>query len=243
MGTPVRVESPDQHALTTIVDHHAALRRDLYERVRALRAAVAGRTSHQDAQSALVTFVDDSLLPHAAAEEATLYPAATTAAPLLVEAMLAEHRALTRHAGALARAESAVDALAAAEGLAAVFAVHVDKENEQLLPALVRDPEANLAELLEAMHEQLSEPHDAGRSDEDAAEELDVRRLPHGAGRHEAIFARLDALGTGERLVVVNDHDPRPLRYQLDAAWPETFGWEYLEEGPREWRVAITRRG
>jgi uncharacterized protein (DUF2249 family) len=72
--------------------------------------------------------------------------------------------------------------------------------------------------------------------------ELDVRSLPHGQ-RHEIIFARLDALAPGEALVIVNDHDPKPLRYQTSALWPDRFEWSYREAGPQVWRVAITRVG
>lgn len=73
-----------------------------------------------------------------------------------------------------------------------------------------------------------------------AADELDVRTLPHGK-RHEIIFGRLDALALGQELVIVNDHDPKPLRYQTEALFPDRFEWTYRETGPQVWRVAITR--
>jgi uncharacterized protein (DUF2249 family) len=72
--------------------------------------------------------------------------------------------------------------------------------------------------------------------------ELDVRTLPHGQ-RHEIIFGRLQALAAGESLVIVNDHDPKPLRYQAEALWPGSFTWNYHEAGPQVWRLAITRAG
>ena len=72
--------------------------------------------------------------------------------------------------------------------------------------------------------------------------ELDVRVLPHGQ-RHEIIFSMLDALLPGQELVIVNDHDPKPLRYQTAALWPDTFEWTYREAGPQVWRVAIARVG
>lgn len=75
-----------------------------------------------------------------------------------------------------------------------------------------------------------------------APDELDVRALPHG-GRHEVIFRRLNQLQPGEAFVILNDHDPKPLRYQTEALWPERFIWNYLETGPALWRVAITRAG
>jgi uncharacterized protein (DUF2249 family) len=68
---------------------------------------------------------------------------------------------------------------------------------------------------------------------------LDVRPLAPRA-RHETIFERLDTLAVGERLRLVNDHDPAPLRYQLDATRPGQFRWEYVEAGPEEWAIDIT---
>ena len=78
--------------------------------------------------------------------------------------------------------------------------------------------------------------------DPSAPDDLDVRTLPHGQ-RHEIIFSRLDQLQPGESLVIVNDHDPKPLRYQTAALWPDRFEWTYREAGPERWRVAITRAG
>jgi len=39
----------------------------------------------------------------------------------------------------------------------------------------------------------------------------------------------------------VNDHDPKPLRYQFEAEHRDAFTWDYLERGPRVWRVRIGR--
>lgn len=70
---------------------------------------------------------------------------------------------------------------------------------------------------------------------------LDVRPMPPKV-RHETIFERLDDLTLGETLRLVNDHDPAPLRYQLDATRPGHFVWEYVENGPEEWAIDITSR-
>ena len=40
-----------------------------------------------------------------------------------------------------------------------------------------------------------------------------------------------------------NDHDPRPLHYEIQAERPGRFDWEYLERGPEVWRVRIGRAG
>ena len=45
----------------------------------------------------------------------------------------------------------------------------------------------------------------------------------------------------GESFVLVNNHDPKPLRREFQAAYPDRFGWDYLEAGPERWRVRIGR--
>ena len=71
--------------------------------------------------------------------------------------------------------------------------------------------------------------------------ELDVRVLPP-RDKHPAIFSTFDALASGQSMVLLNDHDPKPLRYQLAAERPESFDWEYEAQGPELWRVRISRR-
>jgi DUF438 domain-containing protein len=46
--------------------------------------------------------------------------------------------------------------------------------------------------------------------------ELDLRPLPP-PQRHQKIFATWDSLKPGEALRIINDHDPKPLRYQFEA--------------------------
>ena len=60
--------------------------------------------------------------------------------------------------------------------------------------------------------------------------------------KHPAIFKTLFDLKPGEKMELVNDHDPRPLHYQFLMELPEQFEWEYLEQGPEVWRVAIEKK-
>lgn len=60
--------------------------------------------------------------------------------------------------------------------------------------------------------------------------------------KHSTIFARYDSLKSGENFELHNDHDPRPLYYQLSAQHGENLTWEYLEQGPAWWRVKIGKR-
>ena len=143
----------------------------------------------------------------------------------------------------------------------------------ELMPHVVAEEHALYSPGLDGMDEILGYPHDGAAHDdcgcdhdageaqdappqistqpeelpmstqpEEAEGDLDVRTLPHGQ-RHEIIFARLDQLQPGQALVIVNDHDPKPLRYQTAAMWPDRFVWSYLQAGPQIWRVAISRAG
>jgi uncharacterized protein (DUF2249 family) len=69
---------------------------------------------------------------------------------------------------------------------------------------------------------------------------LDVRSEPP-VRRHALIFETFEKLAPDAAFELVNDHDPKPLYYQLAAERPGTFTWEYLEEGPEVWRVRIGR--
>lgn len=70
--------------------------------------------------------------------------------------------------------------------------------------------------------------------------DLDVRTEPP-VRRHELIFNTFDELPVGDAFVLINDHDPKPLYYQLEAEQTGKFTWEYLEEGPEAWRVKVGR--
>lgn len=70
---------------------------------------------------------------------------------------------------------------------------------------------------------------------------LDVRVIPP-RDKHPAIFRTFDGLDRGQSMLLVNDHDPLPLRYQLVAERPDSFTWTYEEQGPEVWRVRIDRR-
>ena len=60
--------------------------------------------------------------------------------------------------------------------------------------------------------------------------------------KHPTIFNRFDQLNEGEILTIHNDHDPKPLYYQLLGQKGNIFTWEYLEEGPEWWRIKIRKR-
>ena len=61
--------------------------------------------------------------------------------------------------------------------------------------------------------------------------------------KHPTIFKKFDELVEGESFVIHNDHDPKPLYYQLLAERGNIFKWHYLEEGPSFWKVEISKFG
>lgn len=69
---------------------------------------------------------------------------------------------------------------------------------------------------------------------------LDVREMVP-KERHPMIFDTFKALAPGERFILVNDHDPRPLLYQFQNEHNGDYEWWPLEQGPSVWRIAIAR--
>lgn len=60
--------------------------------------------------------------------------------------------------------------------------------------------------------------------------------------KHPTIFIRFDELMEGESLIILNDHDPKPLYYQMLGERGNIFVWDYLAQGPEQWEVKITKR-
>jgi uncharacterized protein (DUF2249 family) len=247
----------DAEAAEQVEQHHA----EMAGRLALLTSDVvtAARSAHASAAlKALTSWLGDELVPHAAAEEQTLYPAAAQIAEtrLLVEAMLAEHALIHRLVADLESAADPVEGAAVARALQTVFESHLAKENDQLIPTLVASPRFSVAEMLGGMHELLGGHEEAtderatsdgahqcacGGHDEAGLPELDVRTIPH-AIRHATIFGALDGLRPGAGLLLVADHDPVPLLAQLEQRAPGAYAVAYRESGPEVWRLELVRK-
>lgn len=59
--------------------------------------------------------------------------------------------------------------------------------------------------------------------------------------KHPTIFRYFDALKGGETFRILEDHDPKPLYYQMKAIRGEIFCWKYIEQGPKRWVVQIRK--
>jgi uncharacterized protein (DUF2249 family) len=164
----------DRVAAQAVKRHHAQLAHGLDERVESLLQLVEDQylLKADRVRQDLLAYLRRELVPHVRAEEATLYPA-TAARPggqPLVDGMIGEHHAIIALVDELATAGSPARAAAAGRALAALFATHLAKENDLVLPLLVTAPEVCLADLLGGMHELLGvdEP-EAHAAAEDAA--------------------------------------------------------------------------
>lgn len=70
--------------------------------------------------------------------------------------------------------------------------------------------------------------------------EMDLRPYPP-TERHEMFYKAFADIKPGEAFEFVNDHDPKPLYYQMEAESKESFRWEYVEQGPEQWKVRVIK--
>lgn len=312
----------ETEAFEAMLLHHQDLESQVTKRVESLLITLTTEGRYESVTADLLAYLAEQVLPHAIAEEHSIYEAANSLSNLreAVAEMIAEHRELAASVEALGRSSDPAEITILAESIRHLFATHVAKENELLLPALRADSTVSLSHLLAQMHnlteaaqtdtlgtENRAVPDteadllalllesgdllaESGRGEEacrlvarawvtlrtprpelavkvtsalhrlirsvrtvpielsarrstgktDDINTLDVRPLAP-AKRHEAIFSTFDALAPGEDFLLLNDHDPRPLRYQFEAEHAGEFIWDYLEAGPRVWRVKIGR--
>lgn len=119
---------------------HAEMREVLDHWAGVLSAAADSGSPVRPVRNLLRAFLSDEVLPHARAEERTLYRAARRdpAMGLLVQELAREHRLLASMAGGLAEPARPADSAAQAAAISALFASHVAKEDSLLLPSLER---------------------------------------------------------------------------------------------------------
>jgi len=69
---------------------------------------------------------------------------------------------------------------------------------------------------------------------------MDVRPIPCSI-KHGLILRTWYELPVGDHFILLNDHDPMPLRYQFETEFGRAVTWEYLERGPVDFRVKISK--
>lgn len=59
--------------------------------------------------------------------------------------------------------------------------------------------------------------------------------------RHPRIFATFDSIAAGDAILLINDHDPKPLFYQFQAERAGQVAWTPQEQGPERWVIRIEK--
>lgn len=246
----------DAQAVEAVMAHHAELAGSLARHIeRLLNTAISGdEHAVKKATHNLLAWCENELIPHALAEEASIYPKAheDPSATLLVDAMIEEHREIVGLVEAVRMSSTPVLVATKAKALGVLFDSHLAKENEQILPLLAASRDVSLAEILDGMHELLGESTKVSEGgcggectcgDDGSASlpELDARLIPH-AIRHATIFGALDSVSAGSGMVLLAPHDPLPLLQQLEARSPGVFNIDYLERGPEAWKIQFIRK-
>jgi uncharacterized protein (DUF2249 family) len=190
----------------------------------------------EELRDRLIVFCASPLARHRLAIDQVLYSCAAGAAEtrLLVRALRVQHDLIAARIAELKRADSSEEFAASAHALVSLLEVCHQVEQEVLLPALALLPGVDLSTLADDVDTLLA----GGVLN--APEVVDVREIPHGR-RHPRIFGIYARLAPGESFILVNNHDPKPLRREFQATYPDRFGWDYLEAGPHRWRVRIGR--
>lgn len=259
-GTPSPSSAPvPAHALSDAIRaHHRALAETLDGYTSDVEAGITGfdAANLTALLNGLTDFLSGELLPHARGEEQMLYPAldpiirehgAPTATMRVDHEYIADYvrqiaetvRSL-RSAGERDRAALTRQLTRQMLQLQGLFAVHLAKEERVYLPLVEQAISAGDQQtLLAALHaEAEGSGTSGGAGDDTSGEAVEVRHLPP-AQRHQVIFERFNGLPVGGSFVLVNDHDPRPLYYQLSAEYAGQLLWQYLEQGPEIWRVRM----
>lgn len=71
--------------------------------------------------------------------------------------------------------------------------------------------------------------------------ELDTRGLETNLVNNTVIDA-FDSLPVGEKMVLINDEDPSHVFDQLEEKRYGKFEWDYIKEGPEEWKVSLAKK-
>jgi hypothetical protein len=144
--------------LEAIHAHHVELATKVADGVRRLHDAVEQGRAFTGARDALAAVLKAEVLPHAEAEETTLYAAGASDSRtgLLVDALEDEHRRLATLVDHLVDAPDPLTAAEFAGAVRVLFDAHLAKENDFLLPTLVARG-ADLPALLAGMREILGE--------------------------------------------------------------------------------------
>lgn len=220
----------------TLAWEHALLLGQVTLRARDVLTATAdGRWPEQELQ-ALAGYLRAEVLHHAEEEEWLLFPARD--APAAFARLGRDHMRLRAHVEALERAaegtgtHSRTEVAALTRGLLTQFERHLAAEETALTSTGARDQ-------VPATTWPGSRQHSWYPLTEGPVIDLDA--LP-AEEMCEAAVDRLRRLGGGEQVELRSCRDPVRIWQRMDQLDSGGYGFYYLQDGPDEWRVQVTRR-
>lgn len=247
----------DSRTVERILARHAELAAALATlTARLLDSAAGGDTERmRHAHTTLLSWYHGPLTQLLDAELTVLAPALRSHGDL-VDTIIRGHQSIITTIERFAELRDPVEIATTAAALRVRVGQHLLAVERNAIPILAGTTTLSLASLWDGVETVLqghadTVPGDGGTAaasdattcecevvDEPAFPELDVRDIPH-AIRHATVFGALDAITTGQGLVLVAPHDPLPLLAQIEQRAPGRFTVSYLERGPKKWRLQL----
>jgi uncharacterized protein (DUF2249 family)/hemerythrin-like domain-containing protein len=226
-----------QRVLSAIEAHHA----EMAQRLSALANSMAkgaAPEAHSQLAKDFSSYLRSDILPHAQAEETSVYLRAQKVGLAdVVETMLFEHRYLRAKIDefeTLSGSEQAAVSLVISE----VFSIHAQKENLFILPQVLSSvADEEVSEVLSEIQREFAKSKSAP-----VTSTIDLRPLPPRA-RHDVVFSKIQSLKSGDAITVINDHNPKPLFYQIDALWPNGYSCAIAQLDDRTFTMEISKLG
>lgn len=215
-----------------LADEHGQLLRQVAVRAEALLAAAAAGGWPAEELRALLGYLSTEVLRQVADEEAFLFPVAAGSG---VGRLARDH----------ARLRSGIEALQRA----------ADGGSRERLASATRDLICQLERHLATEEAILADPGGMGSTPATAALSrrrhewypltegpvIDLDALPRDQAA-EATLDRVLRLHHDERVELQSSSDPYPVWRRINEFASGRYGFVYLEDGPRRWRVQVTRR-
>jgi uncharacterized protein (DUF2249 family) len=228
-------EDPDGGPQSTLAHEHVLLLSHVTERAQDLLSALAEGRWPGPELAALAGYAQAEVLRQVSDEEALLFPAAPVQQ---ATALARDHVRLRSAADLLARAASGEQPISRGH-LAAVtrdFVAQLDRHLRSEECQLAAKP---AAEDLPSTAALGGHRHEWYPLTEGSVVDLDA--LPPG----QAVTAALDRLlrmHRGERIELQASEELHPVWREISQLSPDGYGFVSLEDGPRRWRMQITRR-
>lgn len=227
--------TPDDRPLT-LSEEHGLLLRQVAVRVEELLAVTADGGWPARELQALLTYMRVEVLRQAADEERLLFPSHTSSAAL--DRLGRDHTILHLLTETLATAATGegphipADLAATTRDLLAHLERHLGSEEALLAENGAHGEASGTTVLTHRTHAWFALSEGSG---------IDLDALPAGQVV-DAVMDRLVRLRSGERFELRSSSDPYPVWQRMDRVCPGDYGFDYLQDGPDQWRVQITRR-